>query len=125
MTRKPVSYEGLKEKLFWWTLGAIGMGVIAMVGMVWQLSVNEKIYDYKVDNVLKYVENTNKVANDNYKILSSKADDSTNRSQHRLLMNKLDSLRKDFNKHVMHVMHGYYYGKYGYKLTPDYIFTKH
>lgn len=123
-------YEGLREKLFAWTIGIIGTGVIALCGMVWNLSINQKVNqtveDYKIESILKVVEtsnkiilNTNEVAKKNNIILISKADDSTNNLQHLQLMHenqqmktKLDKLQRDLNNYTG--------GAFGSKMTPSY-----
>lgn len=106
MTPRPTTYEGLKEKLFWWTLGSIGTGIIAMVGMVWGLTVDIKIIQHDRETDTKLLETTVEMSTMNNSILSKKADDSTNRIQHNTIMVKMDSLKIDFDK-LSKVRQGY------------------
>ena len=98
MTPKPTSYEGLKEKLFWVIISAIITGVIAMVGMVWGLTFDVKLLQADGQRREVLQEKTWEIATKNNEILSLKADDSSNREQHHILIQKIDCLKIDIDK---------------------------
>jgi len=103
MTAKPTNYEGFKEKLFWVVVSTTAAGVIALVGLVWKLSVNDEVRQKETERMSIMVEQTMETANRNNTILVGKADQATNEMEHRAIMEKMDDITAQLHRAVMKI----------------------
>lgn len=98
MTSKPTQYKGFAEKMFWVIVSGISAGIVALVGLVWGLTIDVRLMQKDSERRDEIQKQTLEVSMRNNDILRKKADDSTNSIQHQELLFKINIIQADIDR---------------------------